>query len=125
MVEVGLINACNEPIVIFSCAEGTGRLGGQWVCGSSADSAQALVRPGDSRVGSGGVVNLPEGRVDIRFAEEIFVARAPNSQYWWLACAVDDAACRSNGSQWLRSMDRQLATINPQDRSGRPLARAN
>ena len=51
VVEVGLINACVEPVVLFSCAVGTGGDLGRWRCAADDPSAIVLVRPGDQRAG--------------------------------------------------------------------------
>jgi TonB family protein len=125
MIEVGLLNACADPIVVYSCAEGTGQYQRRWVCVSSEARAQVLVQPGDPREGTPGSVALPDGRIDFQYTSDMYVARAPNSQYWWLACNMDDAECRVGGRQWVRSIDRQVASIDPQDRTRRQLARAN
>jgi len=125
MIEVILMNACADPIIVFSCAEGTGRLEDQWVCVNSERAQEALVQPSDNRVGQLASIAAPDGTLDFRFTPQLYVARAPHSQYWWLACEVDDAGCRTSGRQWVRSIDRQTASIDPQDRIGRPLARAN
>jgi hypothetical protein len=109
--------------VVYSCAEGTGRFADQWVCTGSGQ--RALVPAGDERIGRTGSVVLDGSARSFEYAGEILVARAPNTQYWWLACAIDDAACRTSGEQWLRGLDRQLASVDPRDRSTRPLARAN
>jgi hypothetical protein len=52
------------------------------------------------------------------------LSRAPNSEYWWLACGVDDTGCQSEGRQWVRSLNQQTATIDPQDRTRARLARS-
>lgn len=124
MIEVSLMNACEEPVFVYSCAEGTGRLRNQWVCTSSEAAQEALVRPGDGRTGQlASVAAL--GDAGVRYTQQLFVARARNTQYWWLACGLDDTACRASGRQWVLSVDRQLAGVDPGDRATRPLARAN
>jgi TonB family protein len=102
-VGVSLVNACDEPLFVYSCAAGTGRDRNLWVC-SDPES-----------VGTAEVLSAA-GRLEI--------TRAPNGEYWWLACAVDDTACRSDGRQWARSTDRQSASIDPQDRTRATLARS-
>jgi len=101
-VDISLVNACDEPLFVYSCAAGTGRDRNLWVCRDpeSAGVAEAL----------------STGRLEI--------TRAPNGEYWWLACAVDDTACRSDGRQWVRSTDRQSANVDPQDRTRARLARS-
>lgn len=97
-IDVSLANACAEPLMVYSCSAGTGPDRGLWVCAESAGSLPAA------------------GRLEI--------SRAPNSEYWWLACAVDDAVCRDLGSEWVRATDRQHANIDPQNRTRLRLARS-
>jgi TonB family protein len=114
MVEVNLMNTCNEPVMVYSCAEGTGRYQRRWVCQSSENAPSVLVRPGDRLVGNVAMLEVPEGIRTFRYVENLFVARARNSEYWWLACGVDDAECRGSGRQWARSMDGKAASVDPQ-----------
>jgi TonB family protein len=96
MIDVSLINACQEPLVVHSCAAGVGPSQQQWIC-----------REGEL---------AEDGNFQI--------TRAPNSEYWWLACSIGDAACRGEGQLWIRSMHRQLASVDPRDRTRAPLARS-
>lgn len=114
MVEVNLMNTCGEPVMVYSCAEGTGRYQRRWVCQSAEGSQSVLVRPGDRLVGNVGMLEVPEGIRTFRYVENLFVARARNTEYWWLACDVDDAECRGSGRQWARSMDGKAASVDPQ-----------
>lgn len=100
MVDISLVNACEEPLMVYSCATGTGTLSTRWVCQNSEQSG--------ALVGS----------------DELQITRAPNSEYWLLACSVDDEACRSDGREWVRSLHRQPAAIDPQDRTRARLARS-
>ena len=43
MVDVGLINACTEPLVVFGCAQGTGKDRGRWMCSNSEQRGDILV----------------------------------------------------------------------------------
>ena len=97
-IDVSLVNACAEPLMVYSCSAGTGADRGLWVCAQTGGSLPAA------------------GRLEI--------SRAPNGEYWWLACGVDDAACRSDGRQWVRSTDRQSASVDPQVRTRARLARS-
>jgi TonB family protein len=124
MVEIGLMNACSEPLLVFSCAQGTGQYLGRWDCVDSESRQNLLVPPGDARIGSTASVEVPAGSRSFRYAEDLLVRRAPNSEYWWLACTRDDRACRENARLWLRSIDGQVATIDPQSRTTRTLARS-
>jgi TonB family protein len=101
-VDISLVNACDEPLFVYSCAAGTGRDRSLWVCRDPESAATAEA--------------LSTGRLEI--------TRAPNGEYWWLACAVDDTACRSDGRQWVRSTDRQSGNVDPQDRTRARLARS-
>jgi TonB family protein len=98
-IDISLLNACEQPLLVYHCAAGTGSYRDRWVCrdpqGATLDAT---------------------GRLEI--------TRAPNSEYWWLACAVDDAGCIANGRDWIRSLDRQTASLDPQARSRARLARS-
>jgi TonB family protein len=124
MVEVGLMNACQEPLLVFGCAEGTGRYLGRWVCVDSETQGNVLVRPSDARVGRPSAAGTIGSGRSYTYTDGFSVTRAPNSQYWWVACLETDAGCRSNARQWTRSVDRQLASVDPQDRSQISLARS-
>jgi protein TonB len=114
MVEADLMNTCNEPLMVYSCAEGMGRYQRRWVCQSSENGLNILVRPGDRLVGNVAMIEVPEGVRTFRYAENLFLVRARNTEYWWLACGVEDAECRGSGRQWARSMDGKEASIDPQ-----------
>lgn len=124
MIEVGLISACSQPITLFTCATGTGALAQRWVCSSTEDNATVLVRPGDSRQGYTVPLPTPIGVGEFEYAESFFVARAPNTEYWWIACGVNDEGCRDAGRQWAESLNRQGAHVNPQLRSRMEVARS-
>jgi TonB family protein len=114
MVDVSLMNTCDEPLMVYSCAEGVGRYQQRWVCQSSENAKSILVRPGDRLAGNVAMIEVPEGVRTFKYAEDLFVARPRNTEYWWLACGVDDAECRGSGRQWARSMDGKAANIDPQ-----------
>jgi TonB family protein len=103
VVDVSLINACQDPLIVYSCSAGTGQNFARWTC-RNPDA------PGIA-VGS-----MASSRLEL--------SRAPNSEYWWLACGVDDTGCQSEGRQWVRSLNQQTATIDPQDRTRARLARS-
>ncbi len=111
VVEVGLINACAEPVVLFSCALGTGGDLGRWRCATGAARAIVLVRPGDPRAG------LPSSAQDrgaiSTYADNHFLLRPPNSEYWWIACNEDDAQCRQAARDWSTQLNGRSATIDP------------
>ena len=114
MVEADLMNTCSQPLMVYSCAEGLGRYQRRWVCQSSENAQNILVRPGDRLVGNIDMIEVPEGVRSFRYAENLFLVRARNTEYWWLACDVDDFECRGSGRQWTRSMDGKEASIDPQ-----------
>lgn len=114
MVEADLMNACSEPLMVYSCAEGMGRYQRRWVCRSTESAQNILVRPGDRLAGNAAMIEVPAGLSSFTYAEDFFVARPPNTEYWWLACGVDDADCRGSGRLWVRSMNRKAANVDPQ-----------
>jgi len=122
--EVGLINTCTEPLMVFGCALGTAEHDGLWVCIDSERLQTLLLRPGDGRVGSSTLVNIDTGSRTFDYGESIFVTRAPNTQYWWIACQGADTQCRDSARQWTRSVDRQLANVNPQGRASVAVSRS-
>jgi TonB family protein len=117
MVDVSLINACSEPLLVYSCTAGTGAYRNRWICSDPEQTTTVL----DARAGAGTAAG---GATGLRNVDRLDITRAANSEYWWLACAVDDGACRAHGREWIRSLDRQTATIDPQDRSQARLARS-
>ena len=125
-VEVGLINACDMAIMVFGCAEGTGRYRGRWVCTTSEQQRNALVRTDDARTGETMSIGEAgeEDFLQLTLTDRIFLSRAPNTEYWWLACGIEDESCRSAARQWVRSLDRQLANADPQGRTSEALARS-
>lgn len=114
MVEINLMNTCSDPLMVYSCAEGVGRYHRRWVCQSSENAKSILVRPGDRLAGNVAMIVVPEGIRTFKYAEDLFVARPPNTAYWWLACGVEDEECRGSGRQWARSMDGKAANVDPQ-----------
>jgi len=125
MVEAGLINACGDPLLLFGCAEGTGRQSGRWVCSDSERAGQLLVRPGDARIGTTVQDGENVERLNwLTYVDNYFIARAPNSQYWWIACARADSQCREDAKMWLRAMDRKPASVDPRARSTATVARS-
>ena len=114
MIEVGLINACSEPLTVFACAAGTGALAQRWVCTSTEANSTILVRPGDTRQGYSFALTTQTGQRTFEYAENFFVARAPNTEYWWIACASDDSDCSSGARQWSAALNRQATQMDPQ-----------
>jgi len=121
-VEVVLINACDVPLAVAGCMAGTGQYHGRWTCTMTERAGYLLVPDGDPRLGESTLVE--EGGAALTFTDRLVVSRAPNSEYWWLACTLADAACREAASLWVRSLDGQLASADPQGRSPVALARS-
>jgi protein TonB len=123
VVDVELINACAELLLVYSCAAGTGRHTDRWICASQEEAAQALVTPGDARVGMP-VNDTAGGRGPFALADRYLITRAPNTQYWWVACSPSDTACRENARLWMRSLNQQGADVDPQARSALAIGRS-
>ncbi len=125
MIEAGLVNACTEPLLVYECAVGVGRQTGRWVCNDSERLQTLLVQPGDERIGT--TIQNGAQAASVRwltFSDSFFVARPPNSQYWWIACSQPDTTCRDNAQMWIRSMDRQPASVDPRGRASITVARS-
>jgi TonB family protein len=123
MVDVGLVNACAEPLVVFGCAQGTGRDLGRWVCSTSEDRGEVLLRTGDQRVGRRYAAGSAADFRAYTYTSSFSVTRPPNSQYWWVACTESDAQCRSDARLWTRAISGQSASVDPEARS--PIAVAS
>lgn len=117
VVDVGLINACTEPLMVFGCAQGTGRDLGRWVCSNSEQRGDILVPSNDQRLGRSFTAGDASAIRTYTYRDSFSVTRAPNSQLWWVACAETDAECRSDARLWTRSVSGQDASIDPQARS--------
>jgi TonB family protein len=114
-VEVGLINACVDPVVLFSCAVGTGKDLGRWRCAPNDPQAVVLVRAGEGRA---------QGDNDGGYVENHFLMRPPNTQYWWIACNEADARCNEAARDWSAQMDGRPATVDPAQLARVPVARS-
>lgn len=121
VIDVSLINACEEPLIVYSCSAGTGPYSERWVCSNPERSGAAL---GFSSGSAASAISDSVSADQLATVARLEISRAPNGEYWWLACKVDDTACRSDGRQWIRSIDRQTANIDPQDRTRARLARS-
>jgi TonB family protein len=123
-VDVGLINACDDPLVVFGCAQGTGRYIGRWICSTSEERGDVLVGAGDQRVGKHYAAGDAATVRTYTYTDTFSVTRAPNSEYWWVACVESDATCRADARQWTRAVSGQDASVDPQDRSSVTVARS-
>jgi len=124
-VDVGLINACAVPLLVFGCAEGTGQYAGRWLCNDSEQQGNVLVPQNDQRRGTSFAAGTPTGFRSFTYTDGFSVTRAPNSQYWWIACAEQDSTCLAAARDWVRAIAGQPATLDPRNRSRTELARSN
>jgi TonB family protein len=123
-VDVGLINACDDALVVFGCAQGTGRNVGRWICSTSEERGDVLVGAGDQRIGKRYAAGDATVVRTYTYTDTFSVTRAPNSEYWWVACSESDATCRADARQWTRAVSGQDASVDPQDRSPVKVARS-
>lgn len=121
-VEIVLINACDVPLVVAACVSGTRQYRGRWECTTTERASTLLVPENDARVGESTFVD--GGVTALTFTDRFVLHRAPNSEYWWVACTLADASCRDDASVWVRSLDGQPASADPQSRSAVTLARS-
>jgi TonB family protein len=125
MVDVGLINACPQPLVVFGCAHGTGKDRGRWMCSDSEQRGDILVQAGDQRLGRRYTAGDAAEVQTYTYRDSFSLTRAPNSQLWWVACAETDMACRSDARLWTRAVSGQDASVDPQARSPIAVARSD
>jgi TonB family protein len=125
MVDVGLINACSVPLLVFGCAQGTGQYAGRWLCNDSEQAGNVLVPQNDRRRGTRFAAGTATGVRSFTYTDGFSVTRAPNSQYWWIACAEQDATCLTEARDWVHAVGGQPATVDPRDRSRAEVARSN
>jgi TonB family protein len=125
MVDVGLVNACTEALMVFGCAQGTGKDRGRWMCSNSEQRGDILVPAGDQRLGRRFTAGNAADFRTYTYRDSYSLTRAPNSQVWWIACAESDTACRSDARLWTRAVDGQDASVNPLARSTIAVARSD
>ena len=113
MREVGLVNVCTDPVVVFSCVEGSGPAAGRWFCDAGQDSSVILVRAGDGRAGKEDRLHTADGSIAITYADEALIYPAAGSQYWWVACATEDLHCRDAARAWSDNMENSPAFVDP------------
>lgn len=122
--EIGLINACAEPLLVYGCVQAAGRDQGLWSCMHSEGRQKLLINANDSLAREPLTLSTEMGEIRFRYEQSIYLERAPNSEFWWLACSPRDNACRLGAAEWTRALNRQLATIDPQTRTSLRLARS-
>lgn len=115
-VEVDLINACEEPLAVYTCAEATAASPSHWSCRDAEARAALLVAANDARAGTQTALEVPSGLRTFANVGELQLERPPNTEYWWIACAASDSACRDAARQWTRAIDGQPASVDPQSR---------
>lgn len=123
MIDVSLINACNEPLLVYSCAAGTDNLAARWRC-SDPENTDRLLRTASGEPALPLFVDTPSGQRQFTGAGRLEITRAPNGEYWWLACRVDDTPCRQDGRAWVRSTHQQSISIDPRDQTRASLGRS-
>ncbi len=124
MVEVGLMNPCAEPIAVYTCAQGVGPRQGRWHCTGAGTDRQLLVPQGDDSAGGSVISSVADGLGSFELVDAYFLTRAPNTEYWWLACRADDSSCREDGREWTRALDGRPARVDPRLGSGPSLSRS-
>lgn len=113
MREVGLVNVCADPVVVFSCVQGSGPAAGRWICDADQDSSVILVRSGDGRAGKADRLHTAQGSIALTYADEALIYPAAGSQYWWVACTTNDLHCRDAARAWADNMENSPATVDP------------
>ena len=121
VIDVSLVNTCDVPLLVYSCSSGTGAQRNRWVCSNPEQTRTAVASQPNP---SGPSIFAANGAETFAANGRLELTRAPNSEYWLLACGVDDSSCRSEGRDWVRALDRQAQTIDPQARTRARLARS-
>ncbi len=117
MLQVELVNACTEPVVVYACAEGLGRDSGKWICDSPSNRRTALLRPGDSRDGTQGSFATDLNYLRYEFSATHYVVHPPAAGYVWVGCALDDPDCHDAAISWQQLLQRKPSSVDP-NRSG-------
>lgn len=123
-VEVDLINACAEPLAVYTCAQAAAGSPGNWDCRDAETRAALLVPAGDARIGTQTALEVPSGLRTFANVTELQLERPPNTEYWWIACVATDTACRDGARQWTRAVGGQPASVDPQSRARLAVGRA-
>ena len=110
IVQVQLINACADPVILRTCAEGFADHADQWVCDSQPI---ALVARGDALNGLLGEMATDAGRVRFGYAEERYLSRPVASRYAWIACAVGDRDCYGAAARWTDYLNAKPSDVDP------------
>jgi len=110
IVQVQLINACAEPVLVRTCTEGFAERADQWVCD---EQPVALVARGDALSGLLGEMTTDSGRIRFGYTEEKYLSRPAGSRYALIACAVGDRDCYSAAARWTDYLKAKPSNVDP------------
>ncbi len=113
VVEVQLFNACEDPLLVYACSPGVGAQAGQWACVNREQQPVALIGPDDPRSGRVRTVETNDGQFTYRYADQLNLSRPPNTDYWWIACRIDDLDCHDAGVRWTGYLHMKPASLDP------------
>lgn len=110
IIQVQLIDACPEPVIVRTCAEGFAERADQWVC---SPEPIALVARGDALNGLLGEMATDSGRVRFGYTEERYLSRPTATRYAWIACAIGDKACYGAAVRWTEYLNAKPSNVDP------------
>ena len=110
IVQVQLINACADAVLVRTCAVGFAERAQQWVCDGQP---LALVARGDALNGLLGETTIERGRVRFGYTDESYFSRPAGSRYAWIACAVDDEGCNGAALRWTEYLNTKPSDVDP------------
>lgn len=117
MLQVRLVNACDEPVLVYACAAGVGRESGKWVCDGAGQRFTALVRQGDGREGRAASLSTELNYLRYSFDSSRFIVHPAGEGYVWVGCALNDSDCHDAALAWQSMLQLKPSSIDP-DRSG-------
>jgi TonB family protein len=109
ILQVQLINACADAVLVRSCAVGFGERAGQWVCNDPI----GLVGRGDPRDGLLGELTTDRGRLRFGYADETYLSRPVGSRYAFIACADGDRECYGAAERWTEYLSTKTSDVDP------------
>jgi TonB family protein len=110
IVQVQLINACADALLVRTCAVGFAERAQQWVCDGQP---LALVARGDALNGLLGETTTERGRVRFGYTDESYLSRPAGSRYALIACAVDDEGCNGAALRWTEYLNTKPSDVDP------------
>ena len=110
IVQVQLINACADAVLVRTCAAGFEERAQQWVCD---DQPLALVARGDALNGLLGETTIARGRVRFGYTDESYLSRPAGSRYAWIACAIEDQDCNGAALRWTEYLNSKPSDVDP------------